>query len=217
MRSKSPVVDMRLFRSNRVFAFSNLAALIQYSATFSTGFLLSLYLQYIKGLSPQNAGMILVSQPLIMAFVSPFAGKLSDKVEPRIVSSIGMVLTSLGLLSFIFLHEDTTLTVIIATLIVFGLGFSLFASPNTNAVMGSVEKKSYGVASGMLATMRLTGQMMSMGIVLLLFSLYLGKVQITPEHYQEFLQSVKIAFFLFFIFSCIGVWASMVRGKIRNE
>ncbi len=77
--------------NNRVFLFSNLAALINYSATFAVTFLISLYLQYIKKLSPQAAGLVLVSQPLMQAVLSTFTGRLSDRVEPRVVSSMGMV------------------------------------------------------------------------------------------------------------------------------
>jgi len=92
-RAESPVLNIDLFRNNTVFAFSNLAALINYSATFAVSFLLSLYLQYIKGLSPQNAGLILVSQPIMQAIFSPPAGRLSDRIESRIVASMGMGLT----------------------------------------------------------------------------------------------------------------------------
>jgi EmrB/QacA subfamily drug resistance transporter len=92
-RIQNPVIDINLFRHNTVFAFSNLAALINYAATFAVGFLLSLYLQRLKGLSPQEAGLVLVSQPIIQAIFSPMAGRLSDKTEPRTVASLGMTLT----------------------------------------------------------------------------------------------------------------------------
>jgi EmrB/QacA subfamily drug resistance transporter len=96
------VLNINLFKNNIVFTFSNIAALINYSATFAVSFLLSLYLQYIKGFDPQNAGLILVSQPIVQAIFSPFAGKLSDKIEPRIIASIGMMITTIGLYSLIF-------------------------------------------------------------------------------------------------------------------
>ncbi len=212
---KSPVLDINLFRKNKVFALSNLAALINYSATFAVGFLLSLYLQYIRSLSPQNAGLILVSQPVVQAIFSPFAGRLSDKIEPRIVASIGMTLTFFGLFLFTFLNERTPLEFILTCLILLGFGFALFSSPNTNAVMSSVEKRFYGVASGILGTMRLIGQMLSMGIVMLIFALYIGRVKITPEYYPAFLRSAKIAFFIFAFLCFGGIFASLARGKVR--
>ncbi|MFQ6067688.1 MAG: MFS transporter, partial [bacterium] len=124
MKAESPVLNMNLFRNNTVFAFSNLAALINYSATFAVGFLLSLYLQYTKGLSAQNAGLILVSQPVVMAIFSPLAGRLSDRIEPRIVASMGMALAVVGLFLFTFLNEKTTLEFIVASLILLGFGFA---------------------------------------------------------------------------------------------
>ncbi len=212
---ESPVLDVKVFRNNRVFAFSNLAALINYSATFAVGFLLSLYLQYVKGLSPQSAGLILVSQPITQTIFSPFAGRLSDRIEPQIVASIGMTLTAIGLSMVAFLSEGTGFEFIIASLILLGFGFALFSSPNTNAVMSSVEKRSYGVASSALATMRLTGQMLSMGITTLIFSVYIGRFQITPEYYSLLLKSTRIAFVVFAALCFSGIFASLARGRVR--
>lgn len=217
IRVEHPVFHLNLFRTNRVFAFSCLAALLNYSATFAMTFLLSLYLQYIKALSPQSAGLILIAAPVVMAIFSPFAGRLSDKIEPRIVSSIGMTLTSIGLFLFVFLDENSTPESIIARLIVLGLGFALFSSPNTNAIMGSVEKRFYGLASGSVGTMRLLGMMISMGIATLIFAVYLGRVQITVEYYPVFIKSVKLAFVVFAILCFGGIFSSMVRGKLRPD
>lgn len=215
IKAENPVLDINLFRNNVVFAFSNLAALINYSATFAVGFLLSLYLQYIKALTPQNAGLILTSQPVVMTIFSPFAGKLSDRFEPRIIASIGMALTFVSLLLFTFLNEKTTLEFIVASLILLGFGLALFSSPNTNAVMSSVERRFYGVASATLGTMRLTGQMLSMGIAMLIFAVYIGKVQITPQYYSLFLTGIKTAFIIFAVLCFVGIFASLARGEIR--
>jgi len=215
-RSKSPVLDVKLFRFNRVFAMSNLAALINYAATFAVGFLMSLYLQYVKGLSPQVAGVIMVSQPVVQAGFSPIAGRLSDRIEPRIVSSLGMGLTALGLLLMAFVARTTPLGLIILNLAILGLGFALFSSPNTNAVMSSVEMRFYGVASGTLGTMRLIGNMLSMATVMLLFAVIIGKTQITAETTSMFLASTRVAFFLFAGVCAMGVLPSMARGRIRS-
>lgn len=212
---KVPVLDMNLFWNNRAFAFSNLAALINYSATFAVGFFMSLYLQNVKGFDPEAAGFILVAQPVVMAVFSPLAGRLSDKIEPRIVSSAGMAFTTAGLLLLGFLNEVTSIEYIVGSLTVLGFGFALFSSPNMNAVMSAVEKRFYGVASATLGTMRLTGQMLSMGIATLIVAVYLGNVQITPEYYPIFLKSLKAAFMVFAAFCFIGIFASLARGKIR--
>ncbi len=215
-RTESPVLDINLFLHNRVFAFSNLAAFINYSATFAVTFLLSLYLAYIRGMTPQETGLVLVVQPIMMALFSPFAGRLSDRIEPRIVASLGMGVIVAGLAFLAFLTAATPLWAIAAALAVLGFGFALFSSPNTNAVMSSVEKPVYGVAAGTLATMRMTGQTLSIGIAMLVFALVVGKVQITPEYYPQFLLSVNIAFAIFSVLCVGGVFSSLTRGNIRG-
>jgi MFS family permease len=215
-KQKFPILRVELFRNNVVFAFSNLAALINYSATFAVSFLLSLYLQYIKGFTPEKAGLVLIAQPVMMAIFSPIAGILSDRIEPLIVASIGMALTTAGLVMLIFVGNAASVSFIIFSLIILGLGFGLFSSPNTNAVMGSVERKFYGVASGMLGTMRLTGQTFSLGISLLLFAVFIGRVQITPENYPLFLKSMRIAFIIMASLCFLGVFASIARGKTHT-
>jgi EmrB/QacA subfamily drug resistance transporter len=211
----SPVLEIKLFRNNRAFAYSNLATLIHSSASFAITFLLSLYLQYVKKLTPENAGLILIAQPIVQALCSPFSGKLSDRIEPRIVASIGLALTGLGIYLFIGLDEKTSLVFIVGNLILLGFGYGLFSVPNANAVMSSVESRFYGVASGTLSTMRITGMAFSMGIALLTFSIYLGKVQITSETYPVFLRCIKLTFAFFTVLCFGGVFASLARGNIR--
>jgi len=214
-RVKNPVLSLSLLAGNRTFAFSNLAALINYSATFAVTFILSLYLQYIKEMTPQQAGTVLVVQPILMAITSPFAGRLSDKIEPRIVSSVGMTLSVIGLIPLIFLSDTTSFPVLTISLILLGLGFGIFSSPNTNAIMGSVEKKYYGVASAMVGTMRVIGQMLSMGTVMMLFSMIIGRVQIVEENYPQFLVSIRTAFVIFTVLCTFGIFASLARGRLR--
>ncbi|NJD78595.1 MAG: MFS transporter [Candidatus Methanoperedens sp.] len=215
LKVKAPILDIGLFKNNTVFTFSTLAALINYSATFAVAFFLSLYLQDIKGLSPESAGMVMMSQPIVMTVFSPIAGKISDRIEPRTVASVGMAFTTLGLLLFSFLDEDTGLGYIVVNFIIIGFGFALFSSPNTNAVMSSVEKKFYGVASATLGTMRLTGQMLSTGIATLILTIYVGNVQIAPEYYSLFLGSERTAFIVFATLCFVGIFASLARGKVR--
>jgi MFS family permease len=178
-------------------------------------FLLSLDLQFTKGFSPEHAGLILIVQPAVMAVLSPIAGRLSDRIDPQIVASAGMACTAFGLFLLAFLTESIPLWYLLACLAVLGAGLSLFSSPNTNAIMSSVEKRYYGVASGMNGTVRLVGQMLSMGVVMMLFSFIIGRAEITPEYYPEFIRSLQYAFVLFTILCLIGIAASLKRGKRR--
>jgi len=215
MRTRSPVLDISLFKNSKAFTLSNVAALINYSATFAVTFLMSLYLQYVKGFNPESAGLILVAMPAMQAIFSPLAGRLSDRIEPRLIASAGMVLTTIGLTIFVFLNAQTPLELIIGNLLLMGFGFALFSSPNTNAVMSSAPNTAYGVASATLATMRQVGMVLSMGIAMLMFTLYIGRVQITPEYYSLFQQSMKTAFIIFAILCFGGIFASLARGKVR--
>jgi EmrB/QacA subfamily drug resistance transporter len=212
---KHPVMEIHLFRNNRPFLFSNIAALINYSATSAVMFLISLYLQYIMKLSAQQAGLVLVVQPVVMAGCAAITGRLSDRIEPRILASAGMVSLIIGLVFFAFLNDQSTLRSIILNMILLGFGFALFVSPNTNAIMSSVEKRFYGVASGIMGTMRLIGQTFSMGIVMLIFMTYIGRATITAEYHPHLLQSIKVSFVVFAVLCFFGVIASLVRGKIR--
>lgn len=217
LRVESPVLQVRLFLENHVFAFSNLAALINYSATFAVTFLLSLYLQYNRGLDPQAAGLILVAQPLVQAVLSPAAGRISDRIEPGIVASAGMGVTVVGLAMLALLTAETPLVFIVGALALLGLGFALFSSPNTNAIMSSVERRYLGIASATLGTSRQVGMMLSMGIAMMIFSVIIGRVQITPEYHAALLSSVQIAFALFAALCVAGIYFSLARGRVRRE
>jgi len=216
-RVRWPVFNLELFTTNRAFAFSSLAALVNYSATWAVTLLMSLYLQYIKGLDPQSAGLVLVTQPIMMAAFSPLAGRLSDRIEPQKVASVGMALTTLGLFGMTFLNSETGLAFIVANLLLLGFGFAIFSSPNMNAIMSSVDKRFYGIAAGAVASMRIVGQMFSMGIATVVLSWYVGRVEITPAQYPAFVKSVEVAFLIFAVLCALGILASLARGKLRPE
>jgi MFS family permease len=209
----NPVLDVRLILRNRVFAFSGIAALIHYSATSATGFFISLYLQYLKGFDARTAGLIMISQPIMMALLSPLAGKLSDKRNPGVIASIGMGLTATGLIMLCFVTEKTAVSSIVFLLLLMGTGFGLFSSPNSNAIMSSVEKRYLGIASGVLGTMRMVGQMMSMGIAMMLLSLYIGVQKINPATYSGLMHSMKTGFIIFSVLCILGIFASLARNN----
>ena len=97
---------------------------------------------------------------------------MSDRHEPRLLASSGMGLTAVGLALLATLNLQTSTVFIVIALMIIGFGFSLFSSPNANAVMGSVQRKHLGSAAGTIATMRVVGQMFSMGIVTLVLRWY---------------------------------------------
>jgi MFS family permease len=210
-RISNPVFDIRLMLQNRVFAFSGIAALIHYSATSATGFFISLYLQYLKGFDARIAGLIMISQPVIMALLSPLAGRLSDKYNPGVIASYGMGITATGLILLCFINSMSPVYLIIMLLIIMGVGFGLFSSPNSNAIMSSVDKKHLGVASGVVGTMRMVGQMLSMGIAMMLLSLYMGNQTISPATYPGLVAGMRSGFMIFSGLCILGIFASLAR------
>ncbi|MDD5190603.1 MAG: MFS transporter [Dehalococcoidales bacterium] len=215
-RTPTPLIHLNLFRQNRGFAFSNLAALVNYSGTWAVSFVLSLYLQEIKGFSSETAGFILVSSPAIQAVFSPIFGKLSDRVEPRALASAGMAVTTIGIAMLIFLTQNTPVVYIVGALVLLGFGFALFSSPNTNAIMSSADQKVYGFASATLATMRQIGMMLSMGVVMVVFAMVIGKVKITQENHPAFITSTHVIFLIAAISCFAAIFASLARGNIHH-
>ncbi len=214
-RVKDPMLDLRLLTANRAFLFSNLAALIHYSSTTAVVFLLSLYLQTIKGFAPAAAGGILLVQPLMMAALSWFTGALSDRIEPRFLASSGMALTTVGLVFMAFLDVSTPVSRVAAVLILLGVGYGLFSSPNTNSIMGSVGPRHLGVASAAMGTMRMTGQVLSMGFAALVLSLVMGHAPIVPENHPLLLSSLRLLSGLLAASCFIGIFVSLARGGRR--
>jgi len=216
LKTTYPVLNLKLFSGNVTFTFSNLAALINYSGSFAVTFLISLYLQVVQGYNSQQAGFILLAQPVLMAVLSPFAGKFSDRVQPRLVASWGMALITFGLVLFVFLTRQTPIWFIMINLALLGTGFALFSSPNSNAVMGSVDKRYSGIASSTLGTMRLVGQTISMALATLIIGIYIGDVEFNQADVQQLLKSINTAFIVFAITCFAGVFASLARGNIDN-
>jgi EmrB/QacA subfamily drug resistance transporter len=214
-RAADPVLDLNLFRHNIVFAMSNLVALINYAATYALTFMLSLFLQYVRGLDAQTTGLLLLIEPLLMGVFSPISGRLSDRFEPRVLASAGMGLTAIGT-GMIALSNDTVdIVYYIVALILAGFGIALFSSPNSNAVMGSVRQSELGIASATMGVMRALGQNLSMAISALILSMFVGSAAVTIQNQALFSQGFHLTVLVFAILSAVGMFCSLVRGKVH--
>ena len=212
-RQDHPLVRIDLYSRNLHFSLSNLAAMINYSATSALTFVLSIHLQVVMGLAPQVAGLVMLAQPLTMAVFSPYAGSLSDRVEPRVVASTGMAITAVGLFVLSLLLRQASVWLIVMDLAFIGLGFALFSSPNVNSIMGAVPKRFYGLASSSVATMRVIGQGVSMAIVTLLMMAYVGDVGLASAGRSQLVTAGRWSFGVFAVLCALGVVASMARGR----
>jgi MFS family permease len=215
-RTADPILNVDLLRHNRVFASANAALFINYSATTAMSFLIGLYLLYNRGLGAQKAGFVMVTGPFVQAAVSPFAGRLADRLEARFIAATGMALCAVGLLSFAFLQESTPYWYVIAVLCVLGLGFGLFASPIIHTVMGSVDRRYVGVAAATSSTMRVSGQSFSMGIAALVLAVVVGRHELGPSDHAGILTSVRTTFLIFAVLCVIGVLAALVGPGRRK-
>ena len=214
--SDYPLLNITLLRENRVFALSNLAALFNYAATFGVTFFLSLYLQYVKGMSPQQAGSLLIVQPIVQTLFSPLCGRLSDRVPAALVATSGMTLCAIGLALTASLTAASPLSLVVLLLILLGAGFALFSSPNVSMIMGSVAPRYLGIASGLNATMRTLGMMTSMMIITLIFSILMHGQAVTLATQPAFLDSMRSALLVFCGLCVIGIGCSLGRVQ-RNS
>lgn len=215
-QQEQPVFNVNIFFRNRVFKHASVSALINYSATTSISFMLSLYLQYVRGLTPTQAGLILVGQSLIQALVSLQSGKLSDRLPATKLAAAGMLIIAIGLIGLCFLSPGTSFVYIFIVLAFIGLGFGTFSSPNTNVIMSSVTKQEYGLASATTGTMRLVGQSFSMGLAMMAMSLMIGKVPLSAAVSPELIGSIRITFAISALLCMFGVYSSSVRNR-RNR
>ncbi|HHX13896.1 MAG TPA: MFS transporter, partial [Clostridiales bacterium] len=215
-RSASPIIQIELFRRDRIYMLSNLAALLNYGATFAVGYLLSIYLQVVRGFDASLSGFILISQPLIMAVLSPLTGRLSDRISPYKLASLGMAFCAAGLVALGFIRPDYPLFLLVVVLVLIGISFALFSSPNTNAVMSRVPPKDYGVASSVLATMRTIGQSSGLATISFIFAIRVGNIPLHSVPTGMLISAMSLAFLIFSAVCAVGIFCSMSRKSQDN-
>jgi MFS family permease len=178
-------------------------------------FFASLYLQYIKGFSPQNTGFILLVQPVVVTIFAILSGRLSDRIAPQLIASIGMMFTCISMVLLYTLNQTTELWFIIFCLALTGLSQGLFTTPNVYAIMSSVDTKYSGSTSGILSTTRGIGMVLGLGTATIAFNHFIGDVQLTPEYYNEFMTSMKLCFFVASVSAFLGM-LSQYAGRDRK-
>jgi len=203
LKIKNPLINPLIFKK-MVPLLSSTSNLLLLTSTSGVWTLLSLYLQYIQVLSPFITGIILAIQPIVVVIASPFAGRLSDRINGGPLTLLGIILSTTGLFMSLFIGSETAIAMIIILTIVLGLGNALFSSPNTNIFISSVDKKFYGSASAVFATVIFTGQLLSMGIILLVFSDSPGALGGMASQFKYFINSLHLTFTIYLILSILG-------------
>ena len=220
--TKYPMIDLRLLNT-RILAFANASNFFNGIARGAVSFLLVFYLQGIKGMDPILAGIYLTPLAISMFIISPISGYLSDKYGSRELSSLGLIISAIGLLGFMTLNTNTSTTLIIIYMLIMGFGSGLFFSPNTNAIMGSVPPHKRGVAAGLRTMLNTSGMLLSIAL-----SMAIVSSSVSPQAMQalfvgtqvgshgiaigNFLSGLRLAFGISFAFSIIAAILSYMRG-----
>ena len=212
-KTENPVVRISMFTKSKAFTCSNFAALLNYASTYAISYLISIYLQVVKGYDSQMAGIILVAMPIVQAIFTPYMGKLSDRVKPHKLASLGMGICAVGLVLFAMLGENTPIAYIFIPLIISGFGYAVFSSPNTNAILSLVNKEEYAIANSILSTMRTVGQSVSMCIVTIIVGVILGNVALEHSTPENLVKTMHIMFVICVIMCIAGVILSLQRRK----
>ena len=215
LKQKYPIFNVRLYKNHK-FLSSNIASVISYISIFSVSTIINYHFQYILGWNAQMTGLILISMPIMQAIVTPQSGKLSDLINPQKLSALGMGLATIAILILTTMEDTTSIYVIIIALMIGGVGFGLFSSPNTNTMMSSVPPNETTMASAAVATMRVIGQTLSMGILTVIFAFVMGNVTITPSVYPQLSESCHLALICSTILGFISILASLV-GMNSND
>jgi predicted MFS family arabinose efflux permease len=211
LRAANPLIDVRIFSRNTNFTLSNFAAMFNYAATFAVSYLMSIYLQEIKGMSAWEAGIFMVGQPIIKAVISPLSGRLSDRHSPFILASLGMAVCTAGMICFALFHIDSSLIFVMGTLVLTGCGMGLFSSPNQTAIMSSVDAKDYSMASSLISTSRSIGQVFCMALIALVTSIQLGSQSFEQASKATIMASFRMGFIIFSVICGVGVFISLQR------
>ncbi|MFC1664067.1 MFS transporter [Pseudomonadota bacterium] len=210
-RSSSPLVRLKVVWRNRLFSHYLLASVLMYSGSYGLIFLLGLYLQYNHGMTPTEAGRMLMLQAIVMAVLAPLAGRLSDHIQPGYLATAGCLSAAIAFAVFISIDFSTPIYWIGIALLFLGAGFGLFSTPNNSAALGSIRQERLGIGSALLNMSRLMGQMVGTAVVAGLMSIYIGSNTITPDNYDALSQVFDMAVVLSLFFSLAAAYFSFVN------
>ena len=220
-RTENPIIDLRMFR-NRRFAFGIFTAILAFQSLNVIFYQLPFYLRDIRGMDVIDIGLVIIGSPLAMAIVGPFSGRLSDRIDPKYIASIGMVGISVDLILLaVFLTETTPYWFIVVMAVILGISLGAFLSPNSNSIMSAAPKEKLGIASSLMnlsiqigfsiGTALSTALLLGIRNVLHVIS---GVPAKDPVNYMP---ALKIMFGIFAAFSIVAVFISYLRGSERRE
>ena len=213
LKIKFPLFPVKILK-NKKFTYSSIAALLCSFSTFVVIYIVDYHLQYINNVDPQTTGLILMLAPISMAISTFFAGRFSDRVNnPQFIASFGLSIVFIALIILTLLNETTPLSVVILAIVLEGIGYGIFISPNTNIVVSSLPDKLASIASATVSTTRVIGETLSLGIWTVIFAIIMGSLQIIPKYYPLLIESSQIVSILLACGCLIGIIFSLIGVK----
>ena len=224
-RCPVPLVDLELLR-HRVLTSSVLAAFFQSLGSYAVIFLVIMYLQGVRGLSPFAAALLLIPGYVVGGLVAPYAGRIADRHGARVPASLGLALQAAAFVLYATLGVRTPLWIVVSAALINGIGSAFFFPANSSAVMANAPAGSYGVASGLLRTMSNIGMVASFAIALLAaaaaiprqaaFAIFLGVSRLTSSLAHGFVRGLHAALFTAIALMLVALLLSVLRGEERR-
>lgn len=223
--AKEPLIEMSALRE-RVLTASILAAFFQSLASFAVLFLIIMYLQGPRAMTPFDAALLLIPAYVIAGLISPFAGKLSDRFGARVIASIGLAIQASGFIVYSSLGATTSFLLVIFGAALNGIGNSSFYPANNSAVMSSASPQYFGIVSGLLRTFSNIGMVLSFAIALLIaslsiprqlaFEIFLGVGKMSAQLSQAFIIGMQSALYASIALLGMALILSVLRGKEKR-
>jgi fucose permease len=210
-----------------MFAAGNLSSFLDAIAYHCGPFLRSIYLQLVMGYSAYTTGVMLIPMEILVFTIGPISGRLADKFGSRVLSSIGLAVNAAGLFWFSTLTPHSPYGSVLVSLMLFGCGRALFASPNSSSIMSSAPAQKRGIANGVRMTLVQTGSVLSVPLSLLLMTFVMpygrlsqivGSSQfVTAGELAIFSQAINHACFILGIVTLLAIIPSSLRGPRQTK
>jgi EmrB/QacA subfamily drug resistance transporter len=220
--TKDPMVHLSLFRVPALTP-SLLASLFQGLANYAVLFLVLMYLQGPRGLSPLDASLLLVPGYLVGGAIGPFSGRIADRVGPVIPATVGLATQIIGLAIYAQLGLSTGLWLVVVASIVNGIGSSTFFPANNAAVMKASPPNVFGVSAGMLRTFQNVGMVFSFSMAILIashaipralaFAIFVGTTTLHGHLAAVFVHGLHAAFYASSSFLVLAALLSATRVR----
>jgi EmrB/QacA subfamily drug resistance transporter len=215
-RAEEPVLPLS-FLKKRFFTIGFVSALLSFLLLFFVLILIPFYLDLVLRLSPSRIGLIMTAIPLAAMVAAPVAGWLSDSLGAKILSTLGLVFSTIGLLLLAFLSPETQPGGVAGRLIFLGLGQAIFLSPNSASVLARMGEKNSGTAAALLATARNLGMMLGVALAGLFFSFFFRQItggvelkEYSMAHAGDFCLALRSSFLLV---SVVGLGAVVLSWQ----